>query len=441
MKLYLRTFGCQMNVHDSSRILEILGRSSYELTEDPRQADLIVINTCSVREKAWHKAVSEAGRMCLIKKKNPGLVIAVVGCVAQQQGQKWFAQMPLLDLVVGPDHYGDLAEYVDRVRLERTPRAIVGFDEGLESDFLTTRVPGARSEVSAFVTVMKGCSERCHYCIVPTVRGPERFRRADDIVSEVERLVKNGTKEIVLLGQKVNVYSEGQLSFAGLLQRLDRISGLERIRFTSPHPRHMSDELIACFGTLRTLCESIHLPVQSGSDRTLERMGRRYTADFYREVTNKLRAACPEIMISTDFIVGYPGETEADFEETIRLIEDVRFAGVFSFKYSPRPHTVAAELTDDVPSEEKARRLARLHDVIGKVECEIKTELVGTHHEVLVEGKGRNPGQLTGRARNSQIINFISTSGAKLSSDSDAGQLVAVQVVRVLPHSLEGKPL
>jgi tRNA-2-methylthio-N6-dimethylallyladenosine synthase len=375
----------------------------------------------------------------VIKKKNPDLVIAVVGCVAQQEGKKWFDQIPLLDLVVGPDHYGNLAEYVDRIRLERTPRAIVGFDEGLEGDFLMTRLSGDKSDVSAFVTVMKGCSERCHYCIVPTVRGPERFRRADDIVSEVRLLVENGTKEIMLLGQKVNAYSEEDLSFAGLLERLDRISGLERIRFTSPHPRHMTDELIACFGRLRTLCESIHLPVQSGSDKTLKHMGRRYTSGFYREVTQKLKAACPGIMISTDFIVGYPGETETDFEETIRLIEDVRFAGVFSFKYSPRPHTVAATLTDDVSPEEKARRLARLHAVIGTVEHEIKSNLVGTTHQVLVEGKGRNPGQLTGRARNNQIINFIPLSGAKL--NGGVGQLADVQVVRVLPHSLEGKPL
>ncbi len=439
MKLYLKTYGCQMNVHDSLRISEILGRSSYELTKDPRQADLVVINTCSVREKAWHKAVSEAGRMCVIKKKNPDLVIAVVGCVAQQEGDKWFKQIPLLDLVVGPDHYGNLAEYVERVRSERTPRAIIGFDQGLDGDFLMTRVPGAKSDVSAFVTVMKGCSERCHYCIVPTVRGPERFRGADDIISEVRLLVGNGTKEIMLLGQKVNAYSGGELSFAGLLERLDGISGLERIRFTSPHPRHMTDELIGCFGTLRTLCESIHLPVQSGSDKTLKHMGRRYTAGFYREVTQKLKAACPQILISTDFIVGYPGETEADFEETIRLIKDVRFAGVFSFKYSPRPHTVAAELTDDVSPEEKARRLARLHDVIGKVELEIKTSLVGTTHQVLVEGEGRNPGQMTGRARNNQIINFIPSGGAKLTCG--IGQLADVQVVRVLPHSLEGKTL
>ena len=441
MKLYLRTFGCQMNVHDSSRISEILGLSNYVLTKDPSQADLVIINTCSVREKAWHKAVSEAGRMCVIKKRNPDLVIAVVGCVAQQEGQKWFKQLPLLDLVVGPDHYGELADYVDRVRRERKPRVIIGFDEGLEGDFLTTTVPGTRSDATAFVTVMKGCSEKCNYCIVPTVRGPERFRPAGDIVSEVELLVENGTKEIMLLGQKVNVYSEGDLSFAGLLRRLDGISGLERIRFTSPHPRHMTDDLIACFGSMRTLCESIHLPVQSGSEKTLRSMGRRYTADFYREVTDKLKSACPEILISTDFIVGYPGETEADFEETIRLIEDVRFAGVFSFKYSARPQTVAAELVDDVTEEEKARRLARLHDVTGNVEREIKQRLVGTNHQVLVEGNGRNPGQLTGRARNNQIINFIPSSGAKLNSEGGVGQLIDVQVVRVLPHSLEGKPL
>jgi tRNA-2-methylthio-N6-dimethylallyladenosine synthase len=438
MRFFIKTFGCQMNVHDSSRITEILLDAGYQTADSASTADLVLVNTCSVREKAWHKAISAAGRMCVLKRKNPEMVVVMAGCVAEQEGETWFKKLSGLDLVVGPDHYAGLPKLIDEVRRERGKVSRTGFDQGKHGDFLKASKSVDKRPPSAFVTVMKGCSEACNYCIVPTVRGPARSREADEIVAETELLVKQGVREVMLLGQKVNAYHPGQISFAGLLERLDGIPGLSRLRFTSPHPRHMTKELINAFGCLETLCESIHLPVQSGSDRILERMGRRYRADFYRDVAAQLKQACPSILISTDLIVGYPGETEADFEETVRLVEDVGFAGAFSFKYSPRPGTKAAQLPDDVPAEEKSRRLAYLHDVIERLEREVRVGLVGTQQEVLVEGRGRNPGQWTGRARNSQIINFIPDEDA--TPECGAGQFVQVKVSRALPHSLEGVP-
>lgn len=437
MKLFMRTFGCQMNVHDSVRIAEIMGENGYELVDDANKADVVVVNTCSVREKAEHKAISETGRMCAMKKQGRDVVVVVAGCVAQQQGEAWFDKIPDLDLVLGPDNYRELPEYVDRIRKHGRPFSLTEFDKGAPSEFLAVDGSVEHRGPTAFVTVMKGCNERCAYCIVPSVRGPERSRPAQDIIREVEVLVSSGVKEVMLLGQKVNAYREGKLTFAGLLAKLDSIDGLERIRFTSPHPRHMDNDLIEAFGSLPTLCEAIHLPVQSGSDSTLKKMGRRYTADFYRNVAYSLKKSCPGIHISTDLIVGYPGETEDDFNQTVSLLEDVRFSGVFSFKYSPRPGTRAAALDDDVPPAEKQRRLEVIHSVIERIELEIRGELVGQTHTVLVEGPAKKAGQFVGRLRNNQIINFPPRTNATLRGVR--GQLLEVEVVRALPHCLEGR--
>ncbi|MCP4604903.1 MAG: tRNA (N6-isopentenyl adenosine(37)-C2)-methylthiotransferase MiaB [Proteobacteria bacterium] len=436
MKLHIKTFGCQMNVHDSSRISELMEQNGYSAALDANQADVIVVNTCSVREKAWHKAVSEVGRMCALKRNRPEIIVAVTGCVAQQEGEKWFERIPNLDLVIGPDHYSKLHELIEHARGDNDLRKAVGFDQGLPADFLSTTDAVQKRPPSCFVTVMKGCSEKCNYCIVPSVRGPERFRDSRDIICEAKILVKGGAREIMLLGQKVNSYKKDGMSFAGLLEKLDQIPGLERLRFTSPHPRHMDVDLIASFGKLKTLCESVHLPVQSGSSRVLERMGRRYTSEYYRDTVSALRKACPEILISTDLIVGFSGETEDEFNDTLRLLTDVRFSGVFSFKYSPRPGTMAAQLPDDVPEQVKRHRLAEVHEVVARIEQEVRSDLVGKKLKVLVDGTGRNAGQLTGRARNNQIVNFISTSSATI--NEMLGKLVEVEVVRALPHCLEG---
>ncbi|HUT77421.1 MAG TPA: MiaB/RimO family radical SAM methylthiotransferase, partial [Polyangia bacterium] len=276
----------------------------------------------------------------------------------------------------------------------------------------------------------------CAYCIVPDVRGPERCRPADEIAAEVERLVGQGVREVTLLGQKVNAWKLGGARFVNLLERLDGIAGLARLRFVSPHPRHMEPDLTAAFGRLRTLCEAIHLPLQAGADRVLAAMGRRYTREGYLEAVESLRAACPEIAISTDLIVGYPGETAADFEQTLDLVERVGFTGVFSFKYSPRPGTPAASLDDDVPTHEKERRLAAVHEVVRGLEERHRTSLVGSVLEVLVEGAGRMPGQRSGRARGNQIVNFAVPDGTD--AVAGRGDLIPVRVARANPHSLEG---
>jgi tRNA-2-methylthio-N6-dimethylallyladenosine synthase len=436
MKLFIKTFGCQMNAHDSARIAEIMGRAGYDLTSDPRDADVALVNSCTVREKAWHKAISETGRLRLLKRPRRDVVVGIVGCVAEQEGRRIFSLVPGVDLVVAPDHYAELPALVAAIREEREPRAITGFDGGAREDFLLADVEATRGEPSAFVTIMKGCDERCAYCIVPSVRGPERCRPADDIAREVEALTAAGVREITLLGQKVNAYAHGGIDFVALLEALDATPGLERLRFVSPHPRHMPPPLTSAFGRLRTLCESIHLPLQAGSDAVLGRMRRRYRADEYLGVVDRLRAACPEISITTDIIVGYPGETEIDFERTVEMIERARFNGAFSFKYSPRPGTHAAGLPDDVPAEEKARRLDAVHERIARLERAWRGALRGRVLEVLVAHVGRMPGQVGGRARNGQIVNFRAPEGRDFTSLR--GELVGVEITAVNPHSLEG---
>ncbi len=438
MKLYVKTFGCQMNVHDSRRIEEIFRSAGYTMTVDPREADVALINSCTIREKAWHKAISETGRLRKLKRGRRDIIVGIVGCVAQQEGERIFDLIPGVDMVIAPDHYGQLVELVEEVKLREDTLVLTGFDRGRPEDFLTPGPGTSRREATAFVTIMKGCQERCAYCIVPTVRGPERHRPIEDVESEVRGLVASGVVEVTLLGQKVNAYQSGEVGFAELLRRLDSVEGLERLRFTSPHPRHMTPDVTSSFGRLRSLCESIHLPVQSGSSRILSRMGRRYNVEDYLLVVSKLREACPAIGISTDLIVGYPGETNEDFAETLALIDRVGFSGAFSFKYSPRPGTRAASLDDDVPQDEKVRRLDAVHERIENLERRWRGSMVGTKLEVLVTNEGRMPGQVSGRARNSQIVNFVPTDGSTI--DDLVGRLVEVEVTAAHSHSLEGKP-
>lgn len=425
-----------MNVHDSARIAALLGEIGFQSTQTPADADVIIINTCTVREKAAHKAVSEAGRVCKYKKTKPGLTVAVTGCVAEQMGDKLFKALPELDIVAGPDRYLELPALL-RAAAEKKRVAVTGFDTGRPEDFLPIRTAPSTSAPSAFLTVTKGCSRRCAYCIVPSVRGPERFRDVDGILKEAELLVEGGARELMLLGQTVNGYKKDGVTFAKLLSMLDDIPRLKRLRFTSPHPRHMTEELVESYGSLRTLCESIHLPVQAGSDRVLKAMRRGYTAEFVKDTARKLKARCPGFHITTDLIVGFPGETREDFEETLRLYEDVRFAGAFSFKYSPRPGTLAANsMADDVPPDEKSKRLDALHTVIDRIEAETKAALVGQSLEIMVEGPAKQAGQMTGRARNNQIVNTMLPDDAIL--EKRLGRLITVEITRALPHCLEG---
>ncbi|MCU0661762.1 MAG: tRNA (N6-isopentenyl adenosine(37)-C2)-methylthiotransferase MiaB [Myxococcota bacterium] len=436
MKLFVRTFGCQMNVHDSERIEEIMVRAGYELALSPAEADVLVVNSCTVREKAWHKAISEAGRLGIQKRRRKEVLVVVAGCVAEQEKERVWKLVPVVDLVVGPDRYKELPAMVEEVRREGGRAARHGFDAGQPGDFLSTHASGKRRAASAFLTVMKGCSEQCSYCIVPSVRGPRRSRPSVDILGEAALLVSEGARELTLLGQTVNSYRDGELTFGRLLREMDQLTLLQRLRFTSPHPRFMTQEVIDCFGALRTLCESLHLPVQSGSDAVLARMKRRYTAEHYRQVAQGLRRGCEDISLTTDIIVGYPGETDADFHETLRLIEEVGFAGAFSFKYSTRPGTPAAALEDDVPEQVKAERLAKVHEVIERLSASARALEIGRTVEVLVEGKGRNAGQVTGRTRKNQIVNFVPK---QRTVEELIGQLVWAKVRQALPHSLEGE--
>ena len=436
MKFYIKTFGCQMNVHDTRRIEEILSQAGHQPVSDPKEAQLALVNSCTIRQKPWHKAISETGRLRKgkLKGRDDGLLVGLVGCVAQQEGENVFDLLSHVDFVVSPDNYQQLPQIIDDLIREKKHVSVTGFSEGKAADFLSIEHV-SDNEVSAFVTIMKGCQERCRYCIVPTVRGPERHRGADQIVQEVEHIVSLGVKEITLLGQKVNAWQQGEQRFSDLLQRIDGIAGLERLRFTSPHPRHMTPDVTRCFGRLRTLCEAIHLPVQSGSSRTLKRMGRRYTREDYLDVVNRLRESCPEIAISTDLIIGYPGETDDDFEETLSLIEEVGFTSAFSFKFSPRPFTPAEKLDDDVAESLKSSRLAKIHELVNRQELGFRESLRNTALEILVEGEGRMENQLSGRARNYQIVNFVSPKPFR----DMVGRLVTVRVTDVHPNSLEGE--
>lgn len=438
MKFFIRTFGCQMNVHDSTRIAHLLTTHGYTMCDTAKEPDIIIVNTCSVREKAWHKAVSEAGRFGVLKRQHPNAILVVAGCVAEQEKERFFSSVPSVDIVVGPDHYKELPQLLDNALSQKLHQVVTGFDKGRPEDFLSS-YPGHRStSASQFLTIMKGCSQKCTYCIVPSVRGPERDRDVDSILEDAKKFVSAGAREIVLLGQKVNGYKKKGVTFAKLLSLLSEIDGLERLRFTSPHPMHMTDELIQAFVDLKPLCEGIHLPVQAGSDAVLKRMKRRYSRADYIETAKRLKATVPGFQIYTDLIVGFPGESPEDFEQTLSLYEEVRFAGAFSFKYSPRPGTKAAiEMTDNVTPEEKTRRLDALHAVIERIERETRAEMVGQIYEILVEGAARLPGQMTGRTRNSQIVNVAFPKEVILKKW--IGKTIAVEITNAMPHSLEGE--
>lgn len=436
----LVTFGCQMNVHDSQRMEELLRADGFELVTEPEDANVIVLNTCSVREKAEQKLRSEVGRL----KRLDALVI-VTGCVAQQEGEKLLARMPHIDAVIGPDNLHELPSVLRELEGGSPPVVRARFDIDAPR-FLVNEVTPGGVPTSAYVTTMKGCDERCSFCIVPYTRGPERYRPADQIVAEVERLVAAGAREIVLLGQTVNSYRDPSVpmpatsdpepsQFAALLRRIaTEVKGLVRLRYTSPHPRHVTDDLLRAHAELDVLAAHVHLPVQSGSDRVLKRMIRRYTREEYVRRADALRKARKGLVLSTDIIVGFPGETEEDFEATLALVREVGFAGLFGFKYSPRPYTPALKLRDDVPEQEKQRRLEALFELSEAQLRAHLASLVGTRAKVLVEGPSK-PGATTwaGRTERNEIVHFEASAGV------GAGALVTVQVLRANKHSLEGR--
>jgi len=431
-RLFIHTMGCQMNVHDSERLAEIFESCGYTVVNDPKEAEVILVNSCSVREKAEHKCMSALGTYAALNGKRGKRVIIATGCVAEQRGERIPEIIPGVRIVAGPDHYRFLPGLVDEARESGRVVVKTGFEEDGPGDFLRP-APERRRGAIAYLTVMKGCGERCTFCIVPRVRGPARFRRPEEIVEDATRLVAGGAREIFLLGQTVNAYRHGETGFGRLLALLDQVPGLRRIRYTSPHPLYMTDEVVRAHAELETLCEHVHLPVQAGSDRVLKRMGRRYTRKEYLERIARLKASRPGFEVSTDLIVGFPGETHEDFLETLSLVDEAGFNGTFSFAYSPREGTPAARLEDDVPDGIKAERLERLHEVQAGLERRKRESLVGNRVEVLIEGPSKKVGgQVTGRTRTNYIVNLPA-------ARNGSSELVEVCLSEALPHSFLGE--
>jgi len=432
-RVYIETYGCQMNEHDTERILRLLEGSHYFETKNVQEADFILVNTCSVREKPEHKVYSALGRFKCLKEKR-GAVIGVAGCVAQQEGNRLLDRIPYLDMVVGTHAIPMLPQLLQKIEVSGERVCETGFDS--EGNYLKTILPQEpMGKVRSYVTIMQGCDHFCSFCIVPYVRGREQSRPRQDITEEVERLIEMGVKEVCLLGQNVNGYGKGlkeEISFPGLLYRINEIEGLDRIRFTTSHPKDLSEELIQAYSNLSKLCEHIHLPFQSGSDKILKAMHRGYTKESYLEKIDRLKKVCPSISITADVIVGFPGEEEKDFEETLDLIQKVRFDDLFSFKYSPRKGTRAAQSTEQVEEKVKQDRLSVLQEIQKEITLQKNQEWEGCVEEVLVEGRSRQSDQeVTGRARSNKIVNFEGDL-------SLVGKLVPLGITKAYPHSLRG---
>ena len=439
-KVYIRTFGCQMNEYDSAKMADVLAAvEGYEQTDKPEEADVILFNTCSVREKAQEKVFTDLGMVRHLKKANPDLIIGVGGCVASQEGAAIVRRAPFVDLVFGPQTLHRLPAMMELRRSSGRPQIDVSFPEIEKFDHL----PPARAEgTTAFVSVMEGCSKYCTFCVVPYTRGEEVSRPLDDVLAEVAHLAGEGVREVTLLGQNVNAYrgemGEGALAdFALLLELVTFVPGIERLRFTTSHPREFTPRLIDAYANLPKLAAYLHLPVQSGSDRILAAMKRGYTALEYKSTIRRLREARPGISISSDFIVGFPGETEADFAATLRLIEEVGFDTSYSFVYSPRPGTPAASLVDDTPHELKMQRLYRLQAQINAQAAAISASMVGSVQRVLVVGPSKkDAAEVMGRTENNRIVNFPVPF---MQVGSIIGQFVEVSITQALPHSLRGE--
>jgi tRNA-2-methylthio-N6-dimethylallyladenosine synthase len=434
-KVFIKTFGCQMNEYDSDKMADVLrAAQGYEPTTDVEEADLILFNTCSVREKAQEKVFSDLGRIKHLKAK--GVLIGVGGCVASQEGESIVKRAPYVDVVFGPQTLHRLPELLDRRRLQQRPQVDISFPEIEKFDHLPpARVQGA----SAFVSIMEGCSKYCSYCVVPYTRGEEVSRPFDDVLVEVAGLADQGVKEVTLLGQNVNAYrgamgASGEIAdFALLIEYVAEIPGIERLRFTTSHPNEFTQRLIDAYAKVPKLADHLHLPVQHGSDRILMAMKRGYTAMEYKSTIRKLRAVRPDISLSSDFIVGFPGETDDDFGKLMKLIDDVGFDASFSFVYSPRPGTPAAALADATPAAAKLKRLHTLQKVIDDSAMRISLSRVGTVQRVLVEGPSRkDPTELMGRTECNRTVNFKGASRL-------IGQLLDVTITETNPHSLRGE--
>ncbi len=437
-KLYIRTFGCQMNEYDSDKMADVLNAAEgFVPTDTPEDADVILFNTCSVREKAQEKVFSDLGRVKHLKALNPNLVIGVGGCVASQEGAAIVARAPYVDVVFGPQTLHRLPALIEARRQQGRSQVDISFPEIEKFDHLPPpRVEGA----SAFVSIMEGCSKYCSYCVVPYTRGEEISRPFEDVLTEVADLAAHGVKEITLLGQNVNAYigkmEDGHTAdFALLLEYVAEIPGIERIRYTTSHPKEFTQRLIDAYAKIPQLVSHVHLPLQAGSDRVLAAMKRGYTVLEYKSIIRRLRAVRPDICIATDFIVGFPGETQDDFDKTMKLIEELAFDASFSFIYSKRPGTPAADLEDDTPHEVKLARLQQLQAAIEANAARVSQAMVGTEQKILVEGPARRgEGMMMGRTENNRIVNFVGP-------ERLAGQMITVRITEAFPHSLRGEVL
>jgi tRNA-2-methylthio-N6-dimethylallyladenosine synthase len=446
-KLFIKTYGCQMNVYDSERMTEVLAPLGYEPTSSAEDADMVVLNTCHIREKASEKVFSELGRLKRLKTdedgKDSGLILAVAGCVAQAEGAEILARAPYVDLVVGPQAYHRLPELVASADpgARRSPKRGAGL---VDTDFPAVSkfdsLPEQRNPngASAFLSVQEGCDKFCTFCVVPYTRGAEYSRPAQDVIREARNLVSAGVREITLLGQNVNAYHGAGLDggadwgLGRLIRALAEIDGLARIRYTTSHPRDMEDDLIAAHGEVEQLMPFLHLPVQSGSDRILQAMNRKHGAGQYRRVVERLREARPDLALSSDFIVGYPGESDGEFAETLRLISDIGYAQAYSFAYSPRPGTPAAEREDQIDPAVSSDRLQSLQQLLNAQQLAFNQSVVGSSQEVLVERKGSKPGQLVGRGPFNQAVHFEAP-------ERLIGQLATVQIIAGRANSLSGE--
>jgi tRNA-2-methylthio-N6-dimethylallyladenosine synthase len=451
--LYINTIGCQMNVYDSEQIAIGLKSLRYKMTTLPEKADLIIVNTCAIREKAEQKVFSFLGRLAGLKRKKPDLIIGVGGCVAQQEGANILQRLPYLDLVFGTHAIGRLPGIIKAIESKKCRIVDVAMSEQIEElDFITNEYH--KGKVTSFVTIMQGCDNYCTYCVVPYVRGRETSRNPDKIINEIRNLVKSGMREVTLLGQNVNSYGkkEGLCTFPELLALVNKIDSLLRIRFTTSHPKDLSPDLVLAFKDLDKLCNHIHLPIQSGSNSVLKRMNRKYSRKLYLEKIEKLRNICPDIAVTSDIIVGFPGETRADFEETLELIEKVGFDGLFAFKYSDRPNAVAARFEDKISEKEKKERLQQVLNLQAHFTNQKNKELVGSTQSILVEGLSKKQTRLdkqnmnhdvqwTGRTSTNKIVNFSrgddTVSGDKIAT----GRMVTVKILKAHSHSLWGEPV
>lgn len=430
MKYYIRTFGCQMNENDSERIAGILASEGAKPSPSLEESDLIIINTCAVREKSEEKLYSFLGRLSALKKRKK-VTIGVVGCVAQLYDSEIFEKKPSVDFIMGPDNYSKLSEIVRSEHEEKISSTSWSRDF---HDFLSEKI-FRDSEISAYVTIMEGCNNFCSYCIVPFTRGREKFRTLKSILMEVRELTQKGYKEIQLLGQNVNSYwdAEEKRGFAFLLKKVNRIGGIEWIRFITSHPKNFTPDIAEAMSESQNVCHQLHLPIQSGSTRVLKRMNRGYSREDYLEKISVLRNLMPDISLSTDIIVGFPGETEEEFEDTLSLLEEVRFTNIFSFRYSARPHTAASRQKDTVPFEEKKKRLIQVQALQKEIQRNFNASLIGKTMKILCTGKSKKDNQVySGRNEGYQVVNFKSR-------DDVIGRFVDVRITSCGPYSLAGE--